>query len=301
LSGCHESRRDHGKASSYRSPLGITKEPGRKDDQDSIKNEEGENQPDISPPVLKPDVQRGVVLVPNRDGAIPTKRGFGWIIQVAAKVLNEIVGPCRARLTQRWVEDGEFFRIAGDLEAAEFCGEHRGGNPNPGVQLVQPYSQPILDIGVRDDDATSQEQRNRNRGIEQHSDLDRRGKCTNKLSKRNTKELCEYDREQLESSPVESNRSSSEPDRINHQNPVDDGADDRVGDLRQELRDCEHFGRVQSAVGLSNERTSVEDPERDELDLDDGRDDTHPTYREKPILQIPHALAQLQVGKGQNQ
>ena len=85
--------------------------------------------------------------------------------------------------------------------------------------------------------------------------LDRWGKRTNKLSKRHTKELRKYDREQLESGPVESNRSSSKPDRINHQNPVDNGADDRVGDLRQELRDGEHFGGVQSAVGFPDERT----------------------------------------------
>ena len=88
--------------------------------------EEGENQPNISPPILEPDVQRGVILVPNRDGAIPTERGFGWIIQVAAKVLNEIVGPSRACLAQRRVEDGEFFRVTGDLEAAGKTGKEVG-------------------------------------------------------------------------------------------------------------------------------------------------------------------------------
>ena len=85
--------------------------------------------------------------------------------------------------------------------------------------------------------------------------LNRGSKCTNKLSKRNTEELREYDCEQLEPRPVEANRSSSEPDRINHQNPVYDGTDDGIGDLGQELRDGEHFGGVQSAVGFSDKGT----------------------------------------------
>jgi len=107
-------------SSGYRLPFGIAKEPGREDDQDSIKNykkmrvsttgteegdgrgrhtEEDENQPNVSPPILEPDVQRGVILIPNRDGAIPTERGFGGVIQVATKVLDEIVGPASACLT----------------------------------------------------------------------------------------------------------------------------------------------------------------------------------------------------------
>ena len=77
--------------------------------------EEGENQPDVPPPIIEPDVQRGVILVPNRDGTISAKRRFCGVIQVTAEVLNEIVGPGRARLAQRWVEDREFFRVTGDL------------------------------------------------------------------------------------------------------------------------------------------------------------------------------------------
>jgi len=37
--------------------------------------------------------------------------------------LNEIVGPGRACLTQRWVEDREFFWVTSDLEAAGKMGE----------------------------------------------------------------------------------------------------------------------------------------------------------------------------------
>ena len=93
---------------------------GKRGEEDT---EEGENQPNISPPVLEPYVQRGVILIPNRDGAVPTKRGFSSIIQVAAKVLNEIIGTGCARLTQRCVEDREFFRVSGDLEAAGKAGK----------------------------------------------------------------------------------------------------------------------------------------------------------------------------------
>ena len=75
----------------------------------------------------------------------------------------------------------------------------------------------------------------------------------------------------------------------------------------------------------SESLTSVENPKRDQLDLDDGGDRTHPTtvrekesqhlkgkkdashhrykhsHRDEPVLQIPHTLAQLQIRKGQDQ
>jgi hypothetical protein len=85
--------------------------------------------------------------------------------------------------------------------------------------------------------------------------LDRRSDCTNQLCKRNAKELRKYNREQLEPRSVEPSGSSPKPDRVNHQDPVHDRADDRVGDLRQELRDGEDFRRVELTVGLSDERT----------------------------------------------
>ena len=96
---------------------------------------------------------------------------------------------------------------------------------------------------------------NLNTQIQERTYLNRRGNGTNQLRERDTKELREYDREQLEPSPPESFRSGSKPGRVNHQHPVHDRADDRVGDLGQELRDGEHLGRVESAVGFSDERT----------------------------------------------
>jgi len=80
---------------------------------------EGENQPNVSPPVSVAHIQRGVVLITDRDGTKPTKGVVGRIIQVSAKVLDELVGPSRARLVQRWVEDGEFLGFTGDFETAE--------------------------------------------------------------------------------------------------------------------------------------------------------------------------------------
>ena len=79
---------------------------------------EGENQPNVSPPVPVVHIQRGVVLIPDRDGTIPAKGIVGRVIQVPAEVLNEIVRPSRACLVQRWVEDGELFWVAGDFETA---------------------------------------------------------------------------------------------------------------------------------------------------------------------------------------
>jgi hypothetical protein len=124
-----------------RLPSSVTKEPGRDDDQGTVENyerekvrqqhehteregrgrhtEEGENQPNVSPPVPIVHVQRGIVLIPDRDGTVPTEPGFGRVIQVPAKVSNELVRPGRARLVQGWVEDREFLRIACDLEPAD--------------------------------------------------------------------------------------------------------------------------------------------------------------------------------------
>ena len=80
--------------------------------------EEDKNQPDISPPIVEVHVQRLVVLVPDRDRAIPAKGRFGRIVQVTTKVLNEIVRPRHARLAKWWVKHGKFFRLAGNFEAA---------------------------------------------------------------------------------------------------------------------------------------------------------------------------------------
>ena len=83
--------------------------------------------------------------------------------------------------------------------------------------------------------------------------LNRRSDRTEELCKCDTEKFRKYDHEQLEPCSVESCGSTSKPDRINHQDPVHDGADDRVGDLRQDLRDGEDFGRVESTVRFSNE------------------------------------------------
>jgi hypothetical protein len=79
---------------------------------------EGEDQPNISPPVPELHIQRGIVLIPNRDRTVSTERAFVGVGQVPAKVLDEIVCPSRARFAQGWVEDGEFFRVASDFEVA---------------------------------------------------------------------------------------------------------------------------------------------------------------------------------------
>jgi len=136
---CRDRKRRR-ESSVYRSPSSVTKEPRRNDDQGTVENcdekmtrsattdipggaggqhtKEDENQPNVSPPVPVAHIQRGVVLIPDRDGTVPTERGVGRVIQVSAKVSDELVSPSRARLVRRWVEDGEFFRVAYDFETA---------------------------------------------------------------------------------------------------------------------------------------------------------------------------------------
>ena len=137
---CRDRKRGRGSPSVYRSPSSVTKEPRRNDDQGTVENcdekmarsaiteipggaggrhtKEDENQPNVSPPVPVAHIQRGVVFIPDRDGTVPTKGRVRWVIQVPSKVSDEFARPSRARLVRGWVEDGEFFRVAGDFEAA---------------------------------------------------------------------------------------------------------------------------------------------------------------------------------------
>lgn len=72
--------------------------------------------------MLESNIQRGIILIPNRDGTIPTMGGFGGIIQIPAKVLNEIIRPRRACLAQRWIEDGKLLGVARDFETTRKIG-----------------------------------------------------------------------------------------------------------------------------------------------------------------------------------
>ena len=82
------------------------------------RTEEGENQPNVSPPVAVVHIQRGVVFIPNCDGTIPAKRGTCRVIQVPAEVLHELIRPTSARFVRGWVENGKLLRVTGDFETA---------------------------------------------------------------------------------------------------------------------------------------------------------------------------------------
>ena len=85
--------------------------------------------------------------------------------------------------------------------------------------------------------------------------LDGRRNRTNKLGKRDTKELREDDREQLKSGPAEPSRSMAKSNRVNHQDPIHDCADDRVGNFGQKLRDGKHLRGIEPAVRFTDECT----------------------------------------------
>ena len=80
------------------------------------RTEEGENQPNVSPPVAVVHIQLGVVFIPNRDRTVPTKRGIRRVIQVPAKVLYELARPTDTRFGRGRVEDGELLRVTSDFE-----------------------------------------------------------------------------------------------------------------------------------------------------------------------------------------
>jgi hypothetical protein len=93
-------------------PLGEAKEPGRDDDQDEVEDEESEQHPNVSPPILVPDIQRQEEVLSNGVRAIPTSGGIVAVVEVSTERRHELVRPIAARLTLWWIEHGELVGLA---------------------------------------------------------------------------------------------------------------------------------------------------------------------------------------------
>jgi len=129
-------------------PFSKAKVPGRNDDQDEVEHKERKQHKSISPSILIPNIQRQEEVVSNGVRAISTSGGIVRVIEVSTKGRDELVRPSAACLTLRWIEHGEFLRLALDLESVKFGGDHRTHDPSQGIELVQPCSCPASDVGV---------------------------------------------------------------------------------------------------------------------------------------------------------
>lgn len=205
-------------------PLGETKEPRGEDDQDEVEDEEREQHPSVSPPVLVPDVQRGKEVFSNGVRAISATGGIARVIEVSTKRRHELGRPSVTRLTLRRLEHGELLRRALDLETVKFRGDHRAHDPSERIEVVQPRPRPPSNIGVRNRDTTEGREDGDDERVEQDGDLDARRDGADELGEGDTKQLDEDDNEELESGSVDTRGTLTESHGVDHENPVQDGA-----------------------------------------------------------------------------
>ena len=257
-------------------PPSEAKEPGRNDDQDEIKDEEPEQHPDISPPILIPDIQREEKVFSNRVRTIPTSGGIVRIIEVSTKRRHELVRPSATRLTRWWVKHGKLVGFTLNLESVKLGGDHRSHEASEGIEVIQPRPRPSADVGVRNSDATEGGEDGHDERVDQHGGLDGWRDGADELRKGDTKELDEYDNEELESGSVETRSTLSEPARVDHQDPIYDGAEDGIWNLGDQLGDGERLGGVDAAVVFADEDHPVHDPQRRQLGLNDSWKNTRP-------------------------
>lgn len=116
--------------------LGEPKEPGRDDDQDKVEDEECKQHPNVSPPIIIPDVQGKEEVLTNGVRAISTSGGIVGVIEVSANGRHELSRPSGARLTLWRVEDGKLLRLALNLESVEFGRDHRTQDASVRIKVV---------------------------------------------------------------------------------------------------------------------------------------------------------------------
>lgn len=279
-------------------PLGEPQESRRDDDQDKVENEEREQDPNVSPPISVGDVQRKEEIFSRGVRAIPTPRGIVGVIEVSTKRPHELFGPRATRLTARRVEHGKLFRLTLNLESVQLSGDHRTQHASVRIEVIQPTPRPRRDLGVRNRDTAKSGEDGREERVKQHRDLDGRRNGTDELRKRDTEKLDEDEDEELEPSSVDTCSTLTESDRVDHQDPVQNGAEDRVRDLGDQLGDGERLGRVDPAVVFPNEDHPVQNPQRRQLSLDDSGQNGHPEQCEHPRLEVTNAPSELQVTQG---
>ena len=144
------------------------------------------------------------------------------------------------------------------------------------IEVVQPRPRPLSDVGIRDRDTTEGHKDGREKRVAQHCDLDGRRDGTDELRECDTEEFDEDQDEELESGSVETRSTLTESDGVDHQDPVEYGAQDGVWDLGNQLGDGEGLGGVDATVVFADEDHPVQDPQRCQLSLDNRGHDAHP-------------------------
>ena len=158
----------------------------------------------------------------------------------------------------------------------KFRGDHRAHDPSERIEVVQPRPRPPSNIGVRDRDTTEGREDGNDERIEQDGDLDGRRDGADELGEGDTEQLDEDDDEELESGSVDTRGTLTESHGVDHENPVQDGTEDGVRNLGDQLGNGERLGRVDATVVLADEDHPLEHPQRCQLSLDKSGQNARP-------------------------
>ena len=96
------------------------------------------------------------------------------------------------------------------------------------------------------------------------------------MRKSDTEELDKDEDEELESGSVDTCSTLTESDGVDHQDPVQDGAENGVRNLADQLGNGERLSRVDPTVMFADEDHPVHYPQRCQLSLDNSGDDADP-------------------------
>jgi hypothetical protein len=137
-------------------------------------------------------------------------------------------------------------------------GDHRTHDASERIEVVQPRPRPRSDIGIWNRDTAEGHEDGREERVEQDGDLNGRRDGADELRKGDTEEFDEDEDEELEPGSVETRSALTESDGVDHQDPVQDGTENGVRDLGDQLGNGERLGRVDATVVFADEDHPVQ-------------------------------------------
>ena len=159
-------------------PLGGSKEVGRDDDQKEVEDEESERD------LIFNGMEKSSPIAVSR----PTSGDIFGAIEISTEGRHKLVRTSPARLTLWRIEPGELVRFTIDLKPVEFGANHRAYNASERIEVVQPHSRPLSDIGAGVRDTTRSRKDGYQARVEQDGDLNRRGNGIDELGREDDEE-----------------------------------------------------------------------------------------------------------------
>jgi len=183
----------------------------------------------------------------------------------------------------------------------KFRRDHRAHNTSEGIKVIQPRPCPRSNIGVRDRNTTKGHEDGKEGRVEQDGDLYGRREGTDELRESDTEKLDEDEDEELESGPIETRSAFAKSNGVDHQNPVQYGTENRVRDLRDQLANSERLGGIDATVIFADEGHPLQHPQRCQLSLDNGGENTCPENGKGSRLKVTSTVPKLQEAQGDDE